>query len=470
MNFSTRFLIVLGLSFGLFLQSCSDEPSNTDTTSFEEEQLAKSRTAQIASDWYKVYLEIDKDLEDFRPNPTARAMGYIGIAAYEAVLPGMPDYQSASKILPTYNISGTNPYNVFYWRGIVENGAFWEAVLNRTYYRTFNFFLLNMNDEQNAIIDSMYRSTEEALKAELSPIAMDLATARADVIAESIIQYSESDLEGASQVHEVEPVDYVAPFGQGLWRPTPPDYNNACHPYWRQVRLMATPQYGVPVLPHAPYSESTESEFYQQANEVDEAVKNLSHEDRWIAEFWSDDIVGVTFSPPARQLAIANQLVNQEQADLETALRMYFRLGIALNDASVICWGAKYEFNLERPIDYIRRLINPDFSPILRDIEGVEGSNPNFPAYPSGHSSFAGVGATVFDHFFGHVTSFTDRCHEGNTLFLSDPRTYSSFEEMAIENAYSRVPLGVHFRMDCDEGLEIGKKVGEFVFEKSLSK
>ena len=31
-----------------------------------------------------------------------------------------------------------------------------------------------------------------------------------------------------------------------------------------------------------------------------------------------------------------------------------------------------------------------------------------------------------------------------------------TWQEMAEENAYSRIPLGVHIRMDCKEGLRLG--------------
>jgi len=39
---------------------------------------------------------------------------------------------------------------------------------------------------------------------------------------------------------------------------------------------------------------------------------------------------------------------------------------------------------------------------------------------------------------------------EGRTGFRGTPRTFNSFEEMALENAYSRTPLEVHFQSDLD--------------------
>ena len=59
----------------------------------------------------------------------------------------------------------------------------------------------------------------------------------------------------------------------------------------------------------------------------------------------------------------------------------------------------------------------------------------------------------------------TDRCHESRTEFEGVPRTFGDFYEMANENAWSRVPLGVHFRMDSEEGVRYGKTIGDKVNE-----
>ena len=54
----------------------------------------------------------------------------------------------------------------------------------------------------------------------------------------------------------------------------------------------------------------------------------------------------------------------------------------------------------------------------------------------------------------------TDNCHKDRTDFIGTPRTFASFYEMADENGYSRVPLGVHWRMDYEEGVRYGKEIG----------
>ena len=63
------------------------------------------------------------------------------------------------------------------------------------------------------------------------------------------------------------------------------------------------------------------------------------------------------------------------------------------------------------------------------------------------------------------LAKFTDFCHQGRTEFRGTPRSFNSFIDMSVEDAYSRIPLGVHFRMDCDEGLRLGYLAGQRVLE-----
>jgi hypothetical protein len=65
--------------------------------------------------------------------------------------------------------------------------------------------------------------------------------------------------------------------------------------------------------------------------------------------------------------------------------------------------------------------------------------------------------------FLVYAYNMSDRCHENRNEFEGKPRAFNSFKEMADENAWSRVPLGVHFRMDCTEGVRFGTVIGQKV-------
>jgi hypothetical protein len=41
---------------------------------------------------------------------------------------------------------------------------------------------------------------------------------------------------------------------------------------------------------------------------------------------------------------------------------------------------------------------------------------------------------------------------------------------MVKENAFSRLSMGVHYRMDCEEGLRMGKVIGKKVAQFNIKK
>ncbi len=64
--------------------------------------------------------------------------------------------------------------------------------------------------------------------------------------------------------------------------------------------------------------------------------------------------------------------------------------------------------------------------------------------------------AEVLTSLYGHEYKITDNSHKGLQDFSVKPRRFTSFEQMAKENALSRIMLGVHWRMDAEEGLRLG--------------
>lgn len=202
---------------------------------------------------------------------------------------------------------------------------------------------------------------------------------------------------------------------------------------------------------HPPFfrNSSLEDGVFQDALQIFTRSSDLSIEDKWIAEFWSDDVRGLTFSPVGRWFSIANQIIIKENTALKDVLSLYFRLGLALYDSSVICWRAKYYYNLERPSTFIHQHFDTHWQPLHDD--------PSFPAYPSGHAVFGSVAVGILEHFYGKNYAMTDKSHLNRIEFLGKERSFQNLDQMAKENAYSRIVLGVHFQEDCTEGLRIGK-------------
>jgi len=416
----------------------------------------------IVWDWMELYLSIEQDLPGFRPTPTCRALAYINMGAYETAIPGMEDFKSLSEVIDGFPAVP------------LDAEAFqvdWAIALNAYYARTFKFFLFNASQEQVQDIESLELSQLNLLSQDVPQGIINESIIWGQKVANAVITFSETDREGATQVHNSRPNEYFPPSGNGLWIPTSPDYSEALFPYWGKVRAFAsTPSDLTALPPYYAYSTDPNSDYYKDNLEVNESVVNMTHENRWIAEFWSDDLTGLTFSPPARIVAIANQVIKLEKSKLDETLHLYCRLGIALNDASVAAWKSKYIYNTERPETYIRKYINPEFKTILGEAIDNPGLTPSFPGYPSGHSTFGGVGWRILEHFFGAQYEFTDLCHQGRPEFNGYPRTYNSWKEMAEEDAFSRIPLGVHIRMDCTEGLRLGNLIGVRALDLELQK
>jgi hypothetical protein len=72
---------------------------------------------------------------------------------------------------------------------------------------------------------------------------------------------------------------------------------------------------------------------------------------------------------------------------------------------------------------------------------------PNFPSYVSGHSTFSGAACAVLSHII--------------------PAKAQSFVAMAKDASNSRMFGCIHYRSDCEKGLELGEKVGGFAIARA---
>jgi membrane-associated phospholipid phosphatase len=429
----------------LVVSSCktTQETQPTDSNSNIE--------ATVALGWMDTFLEIERYAPGFRPPVAARSLAYINLAAYESVVPSSSVYKSVST-----NLSGlTMPTR--------ESGKTYndQAVVNEVYYLMLKNFFPHVTDEYKTQIETQYKKFD-ATKISADEFARSKQYGQA--VAKAVFDFSLTDAIGSKGYLNNQPADYVAPTGLGKWQPSYPDYGKALLPYWGKTKAFAISEAEKLSPPPAPFSNSPSSAFFFQGFEVHQVTTPLTYEQKWIGEFWSDDIYKLTFEPAGRWIAISQQVIRKEKVSLEKAIYTYAKVSMGLSDAGLACWNSKYVYNVERPITYIRREINPTWvSSLNNPLVKVNGVTPPFPAYPSGHSTFGGVAAEILNDIYGKSYAMTDKCHEGRTEFNGTPRSFKSFDAMAEENAYSRIPLGVHYRMDCSEGLRLGYQTGKAV-------
>jgi hypothetical protein len=407
--------------------------------------LTADYDADVAAAWFDLQLVLIKDTPGFSPPVASRALGYTGITLYEAVVPGMPEYRSLAGQLNELSELPKPVAGIEYHWPTVANSAL--ASITRKMFPI-------ATEENQAAIDALYDRFAAEFAAELDADVFDRSVTQGRVVADAIYIWSLTD--GGHQGYTRNfPADFTPPVGDGLWMPTPQSNGSsdrlpALQPYWGQNRPFVLVDGDACPAPAPPeYSEDPQSVFYQEALEVYDVVENLTPEELEIARFWADD-PGATPTPPGHSVAILTQVLRQERASLATAAEAYAKVGMAVNDAFIVCWHIKYVHNLLRPVTYINNVIDPDWLPPV--------NTPPFPEYTSGHSVQSGATAYVLTDLFGDDYAFTDHSHDSLGF---EPRSFSSFNEYAQEAAVSRLYGGIHYRVAIDLGLEQGRCVGE---------
>ncbi len=172
-------------------------------------------------------------------------------------------------------------------------------------------------------------------------------------------------------------------------------------------------------------------EFNKNIEELVAIAKKQSREQARIASFWSDG--AGSYTPPGHwHPTAANLCYDNKFSEVRTA-RTLALMGTALMDAGISCWDTKYYYYYPRPNQMDSR---------IKTSVGL----PNFPSYTSGHSTFSAAAASVLAYVF--------------------PTEATQLEAQAKEASESRIYGLIHYRFDCEKGLEIGKKVGNYAVER----
>ena len=213
------------------------------------------------------------------------------------------------------------------------------------------------------------------------------------------------------------------PTGPGFWEPTPPGFVetplNPLAGSWTtwvlesgdQVRPAAPPEYGSPA-------------WQAELKMVQEIAANRSFEQERAALWWGET------SPSMLLNGWAHELIGKEGLDLPHAAQVLADLHAACADAAIAVWDAKFTWWTSRPITE---------DPTL----DVLFPAPPYPAYPSGYSGLIGAGTTVVGHYF--------------------PDVADEMADRAWEAAASRGWAGIHYVIDDDAGLAMGRQVGRLV-------
>ncbi|MET8243722.1 vanadium-dependent haloperoxidase [Streptomyces sp. NPDC005202] len=267
----------------------------------------------------------------------------------------------------------------------------------------------------------------------------------------------------------------------GAWRPTGGSCrqaSDAVTPNWGMVKpfvLSSGSQFRPATLgAFASYADLLASPAYAgQVEEVRQfgAVNSTERtlDQTAAAWFWANDLDG-TYKPPGQLLELTGIVAKKLGLDKYQTARLYALVSLTMADAAIAVWDTKYDtpIKLWRPVTAIQATggANATWQPLSADRSGAPFT-PCFPAWASGHAGLAGAWAGAMKHFFGcDYVSFTAHSEDPHTLMAY--RSFTSFSQVAQEDALSRLWLGVHYRWDLTDGLALGDNVADYLFANTM--
>ncbi|MGV3641817.1 MAG: vanadium-dependent haloperoxidase [Adhaeribacter sp.] len=385
----------------------------------------------------------------FSPPVSSRIYAYATIAAYEALLPGYPGYQSLAGQLNGLKALPQPQAGQDYCFPLASVHAFLQV--GRTL--TFSGDLVDDFEPQ------IYKQYQDM---GLSDEVYERSMAYGAAIAQAVLAWSGEDGYKATRG-----MRYTVLADPGKWKPTPPAYMDAVEPFWYKIRpfvLDSCSQFkpGVP----AAFSLENNSPFYQQVMEVYETSKKLTPEQKAIASFWdcnpfvmhqTGHVMYATkkISPGGHWINIAAVAAKQSRADLMKSVETYMLVSLSLADGFISCWDEKYRSGVVRPETVINASIDKDWQPLLQ--------TPPFPEYPSGHSVISTAAAEVLTDLYGDDLAFQDSTE---VVYGLPSRLFASFRAAAREAAISRLYGGIHYLPAIKNGEEEGRLVGQLVLSR----
>jgi hypothetical protein len=173
-----------------------------------------------------------------------------------------------------------------------------------------------------------------------------------------------------------------------------------------------------------------------------------------IARFW-ETTAPTVYWPVARSVATAPGRNVTENA------RLLAVAGMAMDDALIAVFDAKYTYNFWRPITAIRNgdldgndatASDPGWTPFI--------DTPMHPEYPCAHCVVSGALGAVLEAEIGGGGP-APKLSSTSPTAPGAVRTWTSVSDFAQEVAVARIYDGVHYRNSTEVGTAMGKRIGE---------
>lgn len=259
------------------------------------------------------------------------------------------------------------------------------------------------------------------------------------------------------------PPAFLGGTAAGQWRPTPPAFLPGAGPQFAYMTPwgIQSPQQFRPSGPRA----LTSAQYAADLNEV-AAMGSIGSSLRTadqtlLARFWQSTTPNYIFNRAALDLAAERHLTFSEKA------RLLGLLNLAMADADIACWDAKYYYVFWRPVTAIpladtdgnpSTTADPAWTPLL--------ITPAIPDYPSGHTALAGAAGTVLANSFGESSGLA--LTSDAPAMAGVVRSFTTVSAMMDEVRDARVFGGIHFRTADNDGQAVGVAVAQYLIQNVL--
>jgi hypothetical protein len=382
----------------------------------------------------------------FAPPVSSRIYMYASVAGYEGAIHADKRFRSFVGQLNGFEKVAQPEVGLEYCYPLVSTRAFLSVGKKLT-------FAQELYVEFDKQIEADFRKTG------MPDDVYERSVALGDSIAASVMRWAAKD-----NYKQTRGFRFTVTNLPGTWTPTPPAYMDAVEPYWTKVRPVAldsSSQFRAPVP--SKFDLTKGSPYYKEVMDSYETVKNLTNDQRDIANFWDCNpfkmnITGHAMfatkkmSPGGHWLGIVAQISRQYNKPYVETAEALALTSLAIFDGFISCWDEKYRSIRIRPETVINASIDKTWIPILQ--------TPPFPEYTSGHSTISRAAAEVLTKVYGDNVAFNDSTEVPYGL---PPRKFTSFIQAADEASISRLYGGIHFRPALDEGAKQGSKVGQWL-------
>lgn len=386
----------------------------------------------------------------FSPPVASRIYAYSTVAAYEALIPGYPQYQSLAGQLNGLTPGPQPEAGKEYCFPLASTTALLAVG------KKLIFSEGNIKEMQDSVVTDFQQLN-------MPPEVFDRSVAYGNAVAKHIIEWLQSD--HYSQTRSA-PKFTITTKDPARWIPTPPTYTDALEPHWGTIRpwvLDSANQFEP--IPPIPFSTDKNSDFFKAAKEVYDVSKALTDEQKKIGVYWDCNPFEVTITghlmvptkkitPGGHWLNIVAQACKKANKNMIESAETYTLVSLAIADAFISCWKEKYEAQLIRPVSYINLYIDPNWAPYIE--------TPPFPEHTSGHATISAAAAAVLTQLLGDNFEFTD---DTEVIFDLETRHFNSFFEASDQAAMSRLYGGIHYRNGNEGGRLNGRAIGKYVME-----